>query len=93
MFIFFFDSKEKRNQKKNLPPSISAIPNSYLPATIFNCVNNGGRFTARRLMTNNYHFNIKDADKTMHNSKIESRQRLDKPDGVPSVRRAVRFAD
>ena len=51
MFIFFFDSKEKKNQKKKLPPSISAIPNSFLPATIFDCENNGGKYEKRRLIT------------------------------------------
>ncbi len=44
MFIFFFGSKEKTNQKKKLPPSIYAIQNVRLPAAVFDCVNNGGIF-------------------------------------------------
>ena len=51
MFIFFFDSKEKTNQKKKLPPGISAIPNLRRLITVENCENKGGFFSFRLSIT------------------------------------------
>ena len=69
MFIFFFDVKEKTNQKKKPPPSIIAIPGIRLPERIFYCDYNGGNFNFRRLVTFLF-FNILDLFTEKKNKEI-----------------------